>query len=330
MKNFNLTWLLFNKHLYEKLIYMDRKIQHSMSTMIDLLQPSNEDDNDYSPAEYTQLLNRFLAFDEEMSEIACLYKDSQEKLNSAPFNNCIDKNYQLGKNQIKIKKKKKSKKVKKNKKLTITALDIPSSNPSSSVPPQQGSNGSSIGSGIGGDESSSVSSVDDYLIDNDTSSSGYTQEEQEELANLITEEDLNELLLESILDSVSPMARIRREIYQSTLNDKQTNSTNNIDNDNWIEGIIQGFQSAQDEQKTTTADQHTTKNSTNKDESSNSKTIYSYESIRGVSTDFDLPACTQGSRCGGGEWAGLAPPTFENYRESCLYLNRKSADPFIY
>ena len=86
MKSFNLTWLLYNKHLYEKLIYMDRKIQHSMSTMIDLLQPSNEDENDYSPAEYTQLLNRFLAFDEEMSEIACLYKDSQEKLHSSSFN----------------------------------------------------------------------------------------------------------------------------------------------------------------------------------------------------------------------------------------------------
>ena len=68
MKSFHLTWLLYNKHLYEKLVYMDKKIQHSMSTMIDLLQPSNDDKNDYSPAEYTQLLNRFLAFDEEMSE----------------------------------------------------------------------------------------------------------------------------------------------------------------------------------------------------------------------------------------------------------------------
>jgi hypothetical protein len=86
MRSFHLTWLLYNQHLYEELIYMDRKIHHSMTTMIDLLQPSNDDDDDeqthkeYSPAEYTQLLNRFLAFDEEMSEIACLYKDSQAKL----------------------------------------------------------------------------------------------------------------------------------------------------------------------------------------------------------------------------------------------------------
>jgi hypothetical protein len=276
LKSFNLTWLLYNKHLYEKLIYMDRKIQHSMSTMIDLLQPSNdEDDNDYSPAEYTQLLNRFLAFDEEMSEIACLYKDSQEKINSSPFNICNHNGYQFG-NNLKFKKKKKSKKSKKNKKLTednsTTAVDIPSSNPSSSpssVPPKQGSNGSSIGSGIGGDESSSVSSVDDYLLDNDTSSSGYTQEEHEELANLITEDDLNELILESILGRVSPMARIEREIYQSRLNDKQTNSTTTIDNDEWIQGIIQGMQSAQNEEKLTT-DQHTTNNnSTNKEELSN-------------------------------------------------------------
>jgi len=76
-----------------------------MSTMIDLLQPSNDDDNDYSPAEYTQLLNRFLAFDEEMSEIACLYKDSQAKINSS-FNICIHNGYQFG-NNIKIKKKEK-------------------------------------------------------------------------------------------------------------------------------------------------------------------------------------------------------------------------------
>ena len=80
MRSFHLTWLLYNKHLYEELIYMDRKIHHSMTTMIDLLQPSNDDNEDYSPAEYTQLLNRFLAFDEEMSEIACLYKDSQAKM----------------------------------------------------------------------------------------------------------------------------------------------------------------------------------------------------------------------------------------------------------
>jgi hypothetical protein len=80
MKSFHLTWLLYNKHLYEKLVYMDKKIQHSMSTMIDLLQPSNNEENNYSPAEYTQLLNRFLAFDEEMLEIACLYKDCQTKM----------------------------------------------------------------------------------------------------------------------------------------------------------------------------------------------------------------------------------------------------------
>jgi hypothetical protein len=79
-----MTWLFYNKHLYEKWVYMDKKIQHSMSIMIDLVQPSNENTNDYSPAEYTQLINRFLAFDEEMSEIACLYKDCQAKMTSIP------------------------------------------------------------------------------------------------------------------------------------------------------------------------------------------------------------------------------------------------------
>lgn len=119
MKSFHLTWLLYNKHLYEKLIYMDRKIQHSMSTMIDLLQPTNDDNNDYSPAEYTQLLNRFLAFDEEMSEIACLYKDCQAKMMSPQFNICIHNGYEF-ENHLKTKKKKKCKKLKKSKKLSTT------------------------------------------------------------------------------------------------------------------------------------------------------------------------------------------------------------------
>jgi hypothetical protein len=110
MKSFHLTWLLYNKYLYEKLVYMDKKIQHSMSTMIDLLQPSNDNNNDYSPAEYTQLLNRFLAFDEEMSEISCLYKDSQTKMTSISKNSLIKNRNQTG--IIKTKKKNICKKTK--------------------------------------------------------------------------------------------------------------------------------------------------------------------------------------------------------------------------
>ena len=92
MKTFHLTWLLYNKYLYEKFVYMDKKIQQAMSIMIDLLQPSNGNDQEYSPAEYTQLLNRFLAFDEEMSEIACLYKDCQAKMTSIGRNTLLAKN----------------------------------------------------------------------------------------------------------------------------------------------------------------------------------------------------------------------------------------------
>ena len=127
-----------------------------------------------------------------------------------------------------------------------TAVNIPSSYTSSStpMPPQQGSNGSSLGSGIGGDESSSVSSVDDYLLDNVTSSSGYTQEEQEELVRLIMEDDFNEELLKNILHNVPSIAKIHHEIYQSSSNEKQTNSTSIIDNDKWIEGAIQSMQMA--------------------------------------------------------------------------------------
>ena len=99
MRSFHLTWLLYNKHLYEELIYMDRKIHHSMTTMIDLLQPSNDDNEDYSPAEYTQLLNRFLAFDEEMSEIACLYKDAQAKMISTTLDSQTHNGYPMKSNE---------------------------------------------------------------------------------------------------------------------------------------------------------------------------------------------------------------------------------------
>jgi hypothetical protein len=105
MKSFHLTWLLYNKYLYEKFVYTDKKIQHSMSTMIDLLQPTNDVNNDYSPAEYTQLLNRFLAFDEEMSETACLYKACQVKMSSIPRNSLINHRNQMG-IVVKTKKKK--------------------------------------------------------------------------------------------------------------------------------------------------------------------------------------------------------------------------------
>lgn len=217
---------------------MDRKIQHSMSTMIDLLQPANDEhDHDYSPSEYTQLLNRFLAFDEEMSEIACLYKDSQAKLISQPLHLCMHNEYQSSNTIKQNKKKKKSKKNKKSKKSSqdngkTIPMDITSST-SISVP--QGSNGSSIGSGIAADESSSSSSssFDDYLLDNETSSSGYTQEEQEELTRLILEEDLdehiNQQLLKGIFESVSPLARMQHQI-------------NLDDGEEWIGGIFQGIQ----------------------------------------------------------------------------------------
>jgi hypothetical protein len=200
--------------------------------MIDLLQPSNDDDNDYSPAEYTHLLNRFLAFDEEMSEIACLYKDSQAKIISQPLHICIHNNYQFENNLKQIKKqKKKLKKIKKSKKSTqensTTPVDITSS---TTLSAQQGSNGSSIGSGNGGDESSSISSFDDYLLDNHSSSSGYTQEEQEELTRLILEEDLNEQLLEGILESVSPFGNLEHQIDLD-------------DGVEWIGGVFQGIKS---------------------------------------------------------------------------------------
>lgn len=125
MKSFHLTWLMYNKHLYEKLVYMDKKVQNYMSTMIDLLQPSDKNDHNSSPAEYTQLLNRFLAFDEEMSEIACLYKDCQIKMSSVSRNSLINTQNQIG-IMVQTKKKricKKAKRIKSTQTLTKEILN---------------------------------------------------------------------------------------------------------------------------------------------------------------------------------------------------------------
>ncbi|CAF1187855.1 unnamed protein product [Rotaria sp. Silwood1] len=231
MKSFHLTWLLYNKHLYEKLVYMDKKIQHSMSTMIDLLQPSHDIDNNYSPAEYTQLLNRFLAFDEEMSEIACLYKDCQTKMTSISRNSLIKKRNQMGIIVTTKKKKicKKAQTIKNKQRLTkeilnsstTNALNIPSSNSSSieltTCP--QGSNGSSICSGIGGKESSSISSFDEYLLNNHTLSSSYTKETPDSLIQNNNTNDLHEQLHHDILNNISSMTQIQHEIDELKLNE---------------------------------------------------------------------------------------------------------------
>ncbi|CAF1148865.1 unnamed protein product [Rotaria sordida] len=239
MESFHLTWLLYNKHLYEKLVYMDKKIQHSMSTMIDLLQPSNDIDNDYSPAEYTQLLNRFLAFDEEMSEIACLYKDCQTKMTLVSRNSMIKKRNQMGIIVTGKKKKicKKIQTIKNTQRLTkeilnsstTNALNIPLSNDSltASATCQQDSNDSSIGSGVGGKESSSISSFDEYLLDNNTSSSSYTKETLDSLIqNDNNNNNLHEPLFHDILNNVSSTAQIQHEMNELKLNENIVTDNN--------------------------------------------------------------------------------------------------------
>ena len=153
------------------------------------------------------------------------------------------------------------------------------------MPPQQGSNGSSVGSGIGGDESSSVSSIDDHLLDNDTSSSGYTQEEQEELARLLLDDDdMNEQLLQEILNSVSPLAQIQHEIDQSLWHDKQLRKMDPAtiaDNEEWIRRIIQEIPvPCSQGQKITTNEIPTDIHSTThtEQESSNGERVYAHGS----------------------------------------------------
>lgn len=141
-----MTWILFNKHCYEEFVYMDKKIHQSLSKMIDSLHLTNDetDLNEFSPADLTQLLNRFLAFDEEMSEVACLYKVTQQKYRMNRSNHpLIDESSSMCHN----------------------ALALPS-------------NGSSIESGL--DETreiSSMSSVDEYLLEHQISSTNLLEEQ---------------------------------------------------------------------------------------------------------------------------------------------------------
>ena len=71
---------------------------------------------------------------------------------------------------------------------------------------------------------------------------------------------MNELLLEGILDGVSPMATMHHEMLQSRYNEKSNNmlssssttTTTTIDNGKWFEEIIQKIQLAREQEQKTT------------------------------------------------------------------------------
>ncbi|CAF0844840.1 unnamed protein product [Adineta ricciae] len=239
LKSFQLTWLLYNQHLFEKFVYMDKKIQNSMSEMVDLLQPTtntNTNQKEYSPAEYTQLINRFLEFDEQMSEIACLYKDCQTKM-SFMTRNPMNQNPNTIGLVVKTKKKKTCKKRQGNMNSTITsAVNIPLANILSTAvaPSQQGSNGSSIGSGVGGKESSSISSFDDYLLDNNTSSSSFTKEEPDQLIEN-TNTEVHNQLFQGMLNQLSPLTQIQQEVDELKVNESSTTTDTNAEKSKPIE-----------------------------------------------------------------------------------------------
>ncbi|CAF1165134.1 unnamed protein product [Rotaria magnacalcarata] len=225
MKSSHLTWLLYNKHLYEKLVYMDKKIQLSMSIMIDLLQPANGVDNDYSPAEYTQLLNRFLAFDEEMSEIDCLYKDCQMKMNSISRSSLIKKRNQMGIIVTKNKKKicKKAQTIENipriNKEiLNRSTTNVPNSPSSNDIPMiqgtfQQDSNRSTIDTDDKDDE---------CMLPNDRLSLSYTAKNLDISIQNNNTNNLDEESCHGVLNNVLPIP-----LEESTLNENLTAAITN-------------------------------------------------------------------------------------------------------
>ena len=114
---------------------------------------------------------------------------------------------------------------------TITsAVNIPLGNilSAAAAPSQQGSNGSSIGSGVGGKESSSISSFDDYLLDNNTSASSFTKEEPDQLIEN-TNTEVHNQLFQGMLNELSPLTQIQQQVDELKVNESSTTADTNAE-----------------------------------------------------------------------------------------------------
>eukprot|EP00057_Strongylocentrotus_purpuratus_P002619 XP_003724871.1 PREDICTED: protein FAM193A isoform X2 [Strongylocentrotus purpuratus] len=75
LHKFNLTWPLHNKHLFHSLIYMEPGLHDNLGTLIKQLRAVASQKEPYREESYSNLLQRYLQFDNDMSVVAVVWRD---------------------------------------------------------------------------------------------------------------------------------------------------------------------------------------------------------------------------------------------------------------
>ncbi|XP_071167409.1 protein FAM193A-like isoform X2 [Mytilus edulis] len=78
LAKFNVTWELHNKHLFQSIAYTEPSIQSSLHLIITQLRMGAASKESYNEDTYPNLLHRYLKFDDEMSVISVVWRDSQQ------------------------------------------------------------------------------------------------------------------------------------------------------------------------------------------------------------------------------------------------------------
>lgn len=78
LSKFNVTWELHNKHLFQSIAYTEPSIQSSLHLIISQLRLGAASKESYHEDTYPNLLHRYLKFDDEMSVISVVWRDSHQ------------------------------------------------------------------------------------------------------------------------------------------------------------------------------------------------------------------------------------------------------------
>ncbi|XP_021378384.1 protein FAM193A-like isoform X2 [Mizuhopecten yessoensis] len=78
LAKFNVTWELHNKHLFQSIAYTEPSIQSSLHLIITQLRLGAASKESYNEDTYPNLLHRYLKFDDEMSVISVVWRDSHQ------------------------------------------------------------------------------------------------------------------------------------------------------------------------------------------------------------------------------------------------------------
>ncbi|XP_033757581.1 protein FAM193A-like [Pecten maximus] len=78
LAKFNVTWELHNKHLFQSIAYTEPSLQSSLHLIITQLRLGAASKESYNEDTYPNLLHRYLKFDDEMSVISVVWRDSHQ------------------------------------------------------------------------------------------------------------------------------------------------------------------------------------------------------------------------------------------------------------